>query len=83
MAVLLMILGLVCFIAAALGAAVSGRLGRTNLVALGLAFWVAAQIVAAVPQFRRDYFPDRAPRERAPAGECVNGRIAGTDTPCH
>jgi uncharacterized membrane protein len=41
---LLLILGLVCFLAAAFGAT-----WRTvNLVALGLAFWIATALIAAI-----------------------------------
>lgn len=42
---LLLIAALVCFLIGAAGVAV----GRVNMIALGLAFWVATLILAAVP----------------------------------
>lgn len=43
--VILLVLALVCFIIGATGYAV----GRVNMVALGLAFWVATHLLAALP----------------------------------
>jgi hypothetical protein len=42
---ILLIAALVCFLIAAGGVAV----GRVNLIALGLAFWVITLLIAAVP----------------------------------
>jgi len=43
---LCLILGLLCFAAAAFGVAVT----RVNLVTLGLAFWILTDLVAAWPR---------------------------------
>jgi len=49
---ILLILGLVCFLVATVigyGAGDGRGIGRTNFLALGLAFWILTQILAAIP----------------------------------
>lgn len=47
---ILLILGFVCFlVAAVIGYAGDSRIGRTNFIALGLAFWITTQIIAVIP----------------------------------
>jgi hypothetical protein len=51
--IILLIAGLVCFlVAAVIGWAATGDgggIGRTNFLALGLAFWITTQIIAVIP----------------------------------
>lgn len=47
---ILLIAALVCFlVAAVIGYAGNSRFGRTNFIALGLAFWVITAIIGAIP----------------------------------
>lgn len=50
-ALVLLIAALVCFlVAAVIGYAPNARIGRTNFIALGLAFWVVTAILAVIPR---------------------------------